>query len=67
MTPNNDKSAETIPDRCFDCKHCGYDHHLEYYPYYVCKLKGWEICFCEKEGWHRMVWCPLVEKKDGVE
>lgn len=57
------KKNEKKPERCFSCKNCHYNHDLQYYPYCECLKNGKEIHFSDKNGWEKMVWCPLDEEK----
>ena len=51
------------PIRCLECPHVGFNRKRAYYPNWYCKVNGQDINFCERYGWDRMVWCPIVKEE----
>ena len=56
---------ETIletPEKCSQCPHCQIQGDSGYYPYLRCDVNMREVSFNEKNGWERMIWCPLMKE-----
>ena len=52
-----------IPEKCSQCPYCEIQADSGYYPYLRCNRNMREVCFNEKNGWEKMVWCPLGKEE----
>ena len=50
--------------RCTECPYYRMNRSLEYYQVPECSKANREITFNGSNGWDRMCWCPMNDKRE---